>query len=186
MVVGFAGVRAGARVVDIGCGPGEAAALASAAAPRVEVLAVDPVRVFRLATALRALLRSGSVRVRRGVAERLPVADGWATLVLSINAFHHWEDQRRGLTEVRRALAPGGRVVLVDEDFPEDHHHTRFHREAEDEAPRDAGSPEVRGWLEELGFEGVSLQRLEDAEGTPYHVLSGVLAESGSPDAERD
>jgi SAM-dependent methyltransferase len=174
MVVERAGVRAGDRVVDIGCGPGESVVLAAAAAPAVEVVAVDPVLPFRVVTALRSLGRGRSVRVRRGAAERLPVADGWATLVLSINAFHHWEDRRRGLSEVRRALGPGGRLVLVDEDFPEDHRHTRFHREAGEDAPVDAGSPEVRDWLRELGFGGVTLERIEDADGTPHHVLQAT------------
>ena len=175
MVIERAGIRAGDRVVDIGCGPGESVALAAAAAPGVQVIGVDPVFAFRVATALRTLGRGNSVRVRRGAAERLPVRDGWATLVISINAFHHWEDGRRGLAEVRRVLAPGGRLVLVDEDFPEDHQHTRFHREAGEDAPVDAGSPEVREWLADLGFGELTLERVEDAEGTPHHMLSGAL-----------
>ena len=175
MVIERAGVRAGERVVDIGCGPGESVALAAAAAPGVQVVGVDPGLPFRLATALRALGLGRAVQVRRGAAERLPVPDDWATLALSINAFHHWEDRRRGLTEVRRVLAPGGRLVLVDEDFPNHHQHTRFHREAGEDAPVDAGSPVVREWLGALGFGDVTLERVEDADGTPHHVLRAVL-----------
>ena len=175
MVVEAAGVRAGDRVVDIGCGPGESVALAAAAAPGVRVVAVDPAFPFRLATAFRTLGSGRAVRVRRGAAEALPVPDGWATLVISINAFHHWEDRRRGLAEVRRVLGPGGRLVLVDEDFPEDHRHTRFHREAGEEAPVDAGSPVVREWLADLGFRDLELARIEDGGGTPHHVLSAAL-----------
>ena len=175
MVIERAEVRSGDRVVDIGCGPGESVALAAASTPRVQVVGVDPAWPFRAATALRALGRRGAVRVRRGAAERLPVPDGWATLVTSINAFHHWEDPRRGLAEVRRVLAPGGRLVLVDEDFPEDHRHTRFHREAGEDAPVDAGSPEVREWVTELGFGELTLDRVEDADGTPHHLLRAVL-----------
>lgn len=175
MVVERAGVRAGDRVVDIGCGPGESAALAAVTAPGVQVVAVDPAWPQCVVTALRTLRRGRAVRVRRGAAERLPVPDGWATLVVSINAFHHWEDPRRGLAEVRRVLSPGGRLALVDEDFPEDHQHTRFHREAGSDAPVDAGSPQVREWLAELGFGEVNLERVEDAGGTPHQVLFGVL-----------
>ena len=159
MVIERAGVRAGDRVVDIGCGPGESVALAAGAAPGVQVVAVDPVWPQCATTALRTLRFGRAVRVRRAAAEKLPVADGWATLVLSINAFHHWEDRRRGLAEVRRVLAPRGRLVLVDEDFPEHHQHTRFHREAGEDATVDAGSPVVREWLGELGFGEVTLER---------------------------
>lgn len=176
MVVERAGVRAGERVVDIGCGPGESVALAAGAAPGVQVVGVDPAWPQYATTALRTLRFGRAVRARRAAAEKLPVADGWATLVVSINAFHHWEDCRRGLAEVHRVLAPGGRLVLVDEDFPEDHQHTRFHREAGEDAPVDAGSPVVREWLGELGFGDVILERVEDADATPHHVLRAVLA----------
>ncbi len=174
MVVERAGIRTGDRVVEIGCGPGEAAALAAASAPDVRVIALDPAWPACVATAVRTLRFGRSVRVRRAAAERLPISNGWATFVLSINAFHHWEDPRRGLAEVRRVLAPGGRLVLVDEDFPEDHHHTRFHREASEVAPVHAASPEVQEWLVGLGFDGVELERVEDAEGTPHHLLRAV------------
>ncbi|MYB31494.1 MAG: methyltransferase domain-containing protein [Acidobacteria bacterium] len=174
MVIERAGIRAGDRVVDIGCGPGESVALAAAAAPAVQVVAVDPAWAQCASTALRTLRFRRAVRVRRAAAEKLPVPDGWATLVLSINAFHHWEDRRRGLAEVRRVLAPDGRLVLVDEDFPEHHQHTRFHREAGEDATVDAGSPVVREWLGELGFGEVTLERVEDADGTPHHVLCGA------------
>ncbi len=177
MVVERAGIRAGDRVVDIGCGPGESVELAAAAAPEVRIVALDPAWPACVVAAMRTLRFGRSVRVRRAAAERLPLSDGWATLVLSINAFHHWEDPRRGLAEVRRVLASGGRLVLVDEDFPEDHHHTRFHREASEVAPVHAASPEVQEWLVGLGFGGVELERVADAEGTPHHLLRAVRGE---------
>ncbi len=172
MAVERAGIREGDRVLDIGAGPGESAVLAAAAAPEVEVVALDPAWPCCLVAAVRALRERVPVRVRRAAAERLPVADGWATLVLSVNAFHHWADPRAGLAEARRVLAPGGRLVLVDEDFPADHHHTRFHRESGGAAPVHAGSPEVGRWL--VGFGPPSLERVEDAEGTPHHLLRAV------------
>lgn len=172
MAVVRAGVEAGERVVDIGCGPGESAALLAGAAPGVEVLAVDPVWPFVLATRWRALRLGAAVRARRGAAERLPAPDGWANLVVSVNAFHHWADPEAGLREVRRVLAPGGRLVLVDEVFDEDHRHTRFHHEEETVDPVHAGSPRVLEWLEGLGFAGSTVERVEDDDETPHHLLT--------------
>ncbi len=183
-LVACAGVRAGDRVVDIGCGPGESAALIARSAPGVRVRAVDPAWPCCLATWMRTLFLP--VRVHRAAAEALPVPDGWARLVVSIKAFHHWEDPRAGLAEVRRALAPGGRVMLADEDFAEGHQHTRFHREAATAAPTHAGSPEVEGWLRELGFDGIRLERVEDEEGVFHHVRYAVArgGNAGPPGAE--
>ncbi len=160
--------------MDIGCGPGESVALAAGSAPGVRVRAVDPAWPCRLAARLRTLSFGRRVRVLRGVAERLPIPDGWASVVLSIKAFHHWEDPKAGLVEVRRALQPGGRLMLADEDFPEDHQHTRFHKEAATVAPVHAGSPELGDWLEELGFHEIRLDRVEDDEGIFHHVCRAI------------
>ena len=170
MAVERAGVRAGDRVVDIGCGPGNASVLLAQAAPDVEVRAVDPVRVFALVTGLRAARSRATVMARNGSAENLPVPAGWATLALSVNAFHHWASARRGLAEVWRVLAPGGRLVLVDEVFEEQHVHTRFHREGEEDTLF-AGSPAVQAILADLGFTAISLERVEDADRTPHDLL---------------
>jgi hypothetical protein len=35
--------------------------------------------------------------------------------VVSTTSFDHWSDQRAGLGECARVLAPGGRLVLVDQ-----------------------------------------------------------------------
>jgi len=172
MVIGRVKIESGDRVVDLGCGPGEFAVLAAGARPRVRVVAVDPSWPALLTARLRSLNRPAAVCVRRGTAERIPVPDGWANVVVSINAFHHWAEPRAGLAEVRRVLAPGGRVLLVDEDFPEDHRHTRFHHESDTVDPVHAGSRVVRReWLPELGFRGLRLETSEDAEGTPHFLL---------------
>ena len=180
MVVERAGVVAGDRILDIGCGPGHGTVLLAEAAPEVEVLAVDPAWPFVLVTGWRAFRKRLPVLARNGAAEKLPAGAGWATLAVSVNAFHHWADPRGGLAEVRRVLAPGGRLVLVDEVFSEDHCHTKFHREEETVDPVHAGSPQVGEWLGELGFVGVSVERVEDAEETPHHLLRASVPGGGA------
>jgi ubiquinone/menaquinone biosynthesis C-methylase UbiE len=53
-------------------------------------------------------------RFVRAAAEALPFEDGEFDLVTSTVSFHHWQDQRAGLQEIGRVLAPGGSVVLAD------------------------------------------------------------------------
>jgi ubiquinone/menaquinone biosynthesis C-methylase UbiE len=97
-------------VVDIGCGPGEAARYAARLG--AAVTGVDPAPVMlRVA---RGLTRSRNVRYVEGAAEALPVPDGAATVVWTIATVHHWRDVEDALREVRRVLRPGGRFVAIE------------------------------------------------------------------------
>jgi ubiquinone/menaquinone biosynthesis C-methylase UbiE len=49
-----------------------------------------------------------------GTAERLPWPAATFDLVVSTTSFDHWADQRAGLAECARVLAPGGCLVLAD------------------------------------------------------------------------
>ena len=104
------GLRAGDRLVDVGCGPGSAAR--HAVGGGAEVIAVDPAPVM-LRTA-RALDRGRGVDLRSGAAEALPVDDGWATAVWTLASVHHWPDVFGGVAEALRVLAPGGRFLAVE------------------------------------------------------------------------
>ena len=48
------------------------------------------------------------LRFVQAPAEELPLLGGHFDLVLSTLSFHHWADQRIGLREVGRVLAPRG------------------------------------------------------------------------------
>lgn len=106
-------VSSGDRVVDVGCGPG--GAVREAARRGAHVTGVDPAPVMlRLARAFTRSGLAGLVEWREGTAERLPVADGTATVWWSLATVHHWQDVEQGLAEARRILAPGGRLVAIE------------------------------------------------------------------------
>jgi ubiquinone/menaquinone biosynthesis C-methylase UbiE len=54
------------------------------------------------------------LRFAAGTAERLPWPAASFDLVVSTTSFDHWADQRAGLAECARVLAPGGFLVLAD------------------------------------------------------------------------
>lgn len=107
----LAGLGSGDRLVDIGCGPGVAARLASEAG--AEVVGIDPAPVMLRVARVR-WRRDAGVDWRVGTAEALPVEDGWAQVVWSLSTVHHWADIDAGLAETRRVLAPGGRFVALE------------------------------------------------------------------------
>lgn len=112
VAIRLADLQGGERLVDVGCGPGVAVRQARMAGA-AEVVGVDPAPVMlRVA---RARWRSDpAVDWRLGVAEKLPVGDGWADVVWSLSTVHHWVDIDAGLAEARRVLAPGGRLVVLE------------------------------------------------------------------------
>ena len=101
------------RVLDVGSGTGYALRQLAAARPGArELTGVDPapgmVRVAREAS------DDGRLRFAQGTAEHLPLPAASVDLVLSTTSFDHWADQRAGLAECARVLAPGGHLVLSD------------------------------------------------------------------------
>jgi ubiquinone/menaquinone biosynthesis C-methylase UbiE len=103
----YAGVRAGRRVLDVGCGPG---ALTAALVERLgaeSVQAVDPSEPF--VAAVRA--RHPDVAVERASAENLPYPDASFDAALANLVVHFMEDPVRGLSEMTRVTRPGGVVA---------------------------------------------------------------------------
>jgi ubiquinone/menaquinone biosynthesis C-methylase UbiE len=105
--------------LDIATGSGHTAfALASHVA---SVVGIDiTMEMLREAENLKAERSVGNVVFRTGDVHRLPFADGAFQLVTCRRAAHHFSNIALALQEVRRVLAPAGRVVIDDRSVPED------------------------------------------------------------------
>lgn len=110
-------VGADDHVVDIGCGPGNAARLAARRGARVTGIDPSPA-MLRVARAVTR--RSAGIVWAEGSAEAIPVPDGAATVVWSLATVHHWRDVEQSLAEVLRVLGPGGQLVAVERRSPPD------------------------------------------------------------------
>jgi ubiquinone/menaquinone biosynthesis C-methylase UbiE len=96
---------------DLGCGTGQ---LSASLAPVVRrVIAVDESGAM-LQTARKRLSRHENVDVRAGSVESLPVKDGELDVALLFMVAHFVVDPRVAFAEVKRALAPGGRMLVLD------------------------------------------------------------------------
>ncbi len=105
----------GERAVDLGCGTGRHAALL---APHYrQVLAVDvSAPMLELATARRGL--ANITYQQRDLRQVRADRDGVFDLVCSAYALHHLHDLDQALRRIRELVAPGGRVVLIDNVAP--------------------------------------------------------------------
>ncbi len=99
-------LRAGRRVLDVAAGTGKLTRMLVATG--ATVVAVEPVAGMRerLAAAL------PEVELIDGVAEELPLQDGWADAATVGQAFH-WFDGDRALAEIHRVTRGGGRLAVV-------------------------------------------------------------------------
>ena len=101
----------GQPFLDVGCGPG--ALLAAAARKGRHGIGID-VSLEWLVVARRMMQEHGGHPVlAAAMAEALPLADGSAGGVLSLDVIEHVADQERTLREIGRVLAPGGVCVLA-------------------------------------------------------------------------
>jgi len=105
--VALLGLRAGQRVLDVGCGPGALTRVLVQRLGADAVSAVDPSESF--VTAVRE--RVPGIDVHRASAEGLPFADDRFDCAVAQLVVHFMTDPVAGLAEMARVTRPGGLVA---------------------------------------------------------------------------
>lgn len=111
VVVGMCEPLAGHRVVDLGCGTGNAALLA--AARGAVVTGVDPAKRLVEVARKRAAERGLEVEFVTGDAGAIPLEDGAADLLLSVFAVIFAPNAHAAIAEMTRVTAPDGLIRLT-------------------------------------------------------------------------
>jgi len=109
-----AGVQAGMRALDVGCGPGGLTRELAVRLGADHVAAIDPAEQF--ADACRE--RNPGADVRVGGAEELPWGDGEFDAALSSLVIAFMRDADAGAREMARVTRPGGVVAECMWDIP--------------------------------------------------------------------
>ncbi len=106
-------VPAPSRILDVGCGSGYLLGRLAARTPQAEALAGIDAAPAMIEVA-RGAATDDRLEFVVGTAEQLPWPAASFDLVVSTTSFDHWADQRAGLAQCARVLAPGGCLVLAD------------------------------------------------------------------------
>lgn len=109
----------GARVLDLGCGPGVSALVAARLRPGLEVVGVDlSERMIQRARAHLDRTELGDrVRFLRADATALPFEEGHFHAAMAHSFLYLVPDRPAVLRECRRVLAPGAPVAMMEPDI---------------------------------------------------------------------
>ena len=117
LLVDYAGVREGERVLDVGCGTGAIAAAVLAAAPSARMTGIDPAEAY----IARAQTRLGNDEVTFDVgdAQNLRFADASFDRTVSMLVINFIPDPTSALAEMTRVTRRGGTVSAAVWDYGE-------------------------------------------------------------------
>jgi arsenite methyltransferase len=109
-------LQTGDHVVDVGSGAGfDSFVAAHFVGPTGRVVGVDMTEeMLAKSRATAGQLGLAHVEFREGLAERLPVEDGWADVIISNGVINLCPDKRAVFAEIHRVLRPGGWLQFAD------------------------------------------------------------------------
>ncbi|MFQ5974681.1 MAG: methyltransferase domain-containing protein, partial [Alphaproteobacteria bacterium] len=111
------GLRAGERVLDVGCGPGLLAYdMALEVGPGGQVVGLDNSSAM-LRLAEQRCEHLSQVVLKEGVAENLPEDDRSFDAVACSQVLLYVADVSRAVAEMHRVLKPGGRIAVIETDW---------------------------------------------------------------------
>jgi SAM-dependent methyltransferase len=115
VLIEFAEIRDGWRVLDAGSGTGALAGELALRRPRCRIVGIDPSKEYvAYATARNA---HANVRFEEGDAQLLSFMDGGFDASVSLLVFNFIPDARKALEELRRVTRAGGRIAAAVWDY---------------------------------------------------------------------
>ena len=116
---GTLGLRAGDRLLDLGCGAGRHAFEALRRGARVTAFDYDEAELKDVAAMASAMADAGDLpaaarsATTRGDATRLPFPDGTFDRIIAAEVLEHIDDDMGAIRELARVLRPGGTMAVT-------------------------------------------------------------------------
>ena len=163
LAIGALVLRPSSRILDVGCGTGTAVLRLAERVPQGRACGVDISSAMIAEAEAKRPAGARGVEFRCASADAMPYPDGSFDHVLCTNSFHHYPDPLRALAEIRRVLAPGGQLVVL-ENAPDLSWYTwawdHVLRRLEKGHVRYYPSSELGAMLTRAGFENTELLHL--------------------------
>jgi ubiquinone/menaquinone biosynthesis C-methylase UbiE len=174
-----ADVRAGMRVLDVGCGTGTLAIRIKAGEPGATVVGIDGDPAMLARATAKARRDGKDVAFQEALSFALPFEPASFDRVVSSLFFHHLVrgDKERTLAEIHRVLVPGGELHIADWGLPRDRLTALLSKGIARldgyEQTIDNLSGRLPGLIESAGFDEV---RMGPAFRTPFGLLELLRA----------
>jgi ubiquinone/menaquinone biosynthesis C-methylase UbiE len=163
-------LRAGQRVLDLGCGAGWAARLLARAVAQdpigeANVVGLD-VSDEMIRLARETSREFSNVHFVVGSATQIPERDNFFDRVLSVESFYYYPDQGLALDEIFRVMVPGGRLFILINLYTDNEYSLQWVDKLR--VPVHVRSAaEYVAMLQEHGFENAEFRQIPDETPTP-------------------
>jgi len=109
------------NILDIGCGGGMQLYMLGKMYPKAHLHGADPSKeAVKLASETNVSnIDSGRCRIDMSPVEDLPYPNGSFDLISAFETYFFWKDLDVAFKEIRRVLSPGGRLIVVSEQYPD-------------------------------------------------------------------
>ena len=112
LLLEFAGIADGSRVLDVGSGTGSLAFEMARRWPRCQVVGIDPSKEYVAYASARE--HGSNVRFESGDAQALSFSNAAFDACVSLLVFNFIPDPRKALSELRRVTRPGGVISAAN------------------------------------------------------------------------
>ena len=111
-----AGIQAGHRVLDLGCGTGTLALMVKRSQPDAEVVGLDADPQMLKVASTKATREAPAIKFDQGMTFSLPYPDASFDRVLSSLMIHHLKtpEKQKTAREIYRILKPAGQLHVID------------------------------------------------------------------------